>query len=228
MPPTTDDRLKTRLTRARHLAGVRPDARAPLEFFVALTEFQRDLVTRHNDAPAALGDYLEWLKRRAPAPIARAADEGLSATWAQLQDSYANGPADAPSAFVAEALYHAFPPDPCPYCSAPPVVSLLREAGHGARRSHVCGVCLSERPAVRLGCIACGETDFEKLAVFRSETTDPARVDACESCRGYMKTIDLTRDAGACPVADDLASVTLDLWARDHGYHRVRPNLLRL
>ena len=44
----------------------------------------------------------------------------------------------------------------------------------------------------------------------------------------YVKTIDLTRDGLAVPVVDDLASVTLDLWARERGYQRLYPNLLRL
>jgi formate dehydrogenase maturation protein FdhE len=44
----------------------------------------------------------------------------------------------------------------------------------------------------------------------------------------YVKTIDLTLDGQAVPVVDDVASVPLDLWARDAGYVRLRPNLLRL
>jgi FdhE protein len=81
---------------------------------------------------------------------------------------------------------------------------------------------------MRLGCDACGESDVQKMSVYRTDATDPARIDACDSCRTYLKTIDLTKDATACPIADDLASVTLDLWAREQGYRRGRPNLLRL
>ena len=129
--------------------------------------------------------------------------------------------------FAVEALLHVFPPDPCPHDGLP-MVSLLREAAHGSRRSHVCGVCLAETPAPRLGCVACGEAGVDRLPIYRSEATEPARIDACDACHAYVKTIDLTRDGSACPIADDLASVSLDLWAREHGYHRVRPNLLRL
>jgi FdhE protein len=53
-------------------------------------------------------------------------------------------------------------------------------------------------------------------------------VDACDSCRRYVKTIDLTRDGTAVPIVDDIATLTLDLWARGQGYERLRPNLLRL
>ncbi|MGQ0737232.1 MAG: formate dehydrogenase accessory protein FdhE [Acidobacteriota bacterium] len=119
-------------------------------------------------------------------------------------------------------------PSRCPRCDQPPLVGTLREEGHGARRGFVCGVCLTEWPAPRLGCPACGESRFEALPVFRADDEPAVRVDACETCKAYLKTIDLTKDGAAEPLVDDLASVSLDLWAREHGYRRTRPNLLRL
>ena len=89
-------------------------------------------------------------------------------------------------------------------------------------------MCLNEWPALRLACTACGEGSFEKLPVFRAEEFDGARIDVCESCQAYFKTIDLTRDGSAVPVVDDLATLPLDLWAGDKGYRRARPNLLRI
>ena len=215
-PRSVESRWAARIDRARHLATTRPEAAEALAFFAELTAFQQSLVENHPTMASAFPDYLRWLERNAPAPIAEAAAR------------YDGTLSDAPSEFIHDALLNAFPPDSCPDCAGPPVVSLLREAGHGAKRSYVCGACLRESPGLRLGCRACGETALEKLAVFRSEETDPARIDACESCRVYVKTIDLTRDGSACPIADDLASVTLDLWAREQGYRRARPNLLRL
>jgi formate dehydrogenase maturation protein FdhE len=116
----------------------------------------------------------------------------------------------------------------CPLCGGIPLLSILREEGHGARRMLLCGLCLNEWPSLRLVCTACGEASFEKLPVYRAEEFDGARIDVCESCQAYFKTIDLTRDGNAEPVVDDLATLPLDLWARDKGYHRARPNLLRI
>jgi FdhE protein len=195
---------------------MRPEARQALEFFASLAGQLQSLAVHHRTAESALPYYLRWLEEHAPLPIAEAA-EGYSAA--------STGPS---SEFIRNSLIHAFPIDPCPDCAGPPVVSLLRDAAHGSRRTNVCGGCLAESPAQRLGCHACGETDLQKMAVYRTEATDPARIDACDSCRTYLKTIDLTKDATACPIADDLASVTLDLWAREQGYHRPRPNLLWL
>jgi FdhE protein len=229
--PGADTRWAARIARARRLAAERPAVREALEFFADLTALQQSLAARHADPASALPDYLGWLEQHAPGPIAQQAIENRrsTATWQRLLDEYlASASTDTPAMFVVEALLHTFPPNPCPDCSGPPVVSLLREAGHGARRSHVCGLCFTESAAQRLGCFACGEDRVEALSVFRTDATDPARIDACDSCKVYLKTIDLTRDGSACPIGDDLASVSLDLWAREQGYRRLRANLLRL
>ncbi len=139
------------------------------------------------------------LRARSPTEAARLRE--ASTPWPQLLEGYqAATPAtlDSPTMFLVETLLHVFPPDPCSH-DALPMVSLLREAGHGSRRSYVCGVCLAETPAPRLGCLACGETRVDALPVFRSEDTEPARIDACDTCHAYMKTIDLTRDGVGVP-----------------------------
>jgi formate dehydrogenase maturation protein FdhE len=53
-------------------------------------------------------------------------------------------------------------------------------------------------------------------------------VEACDSCHSYLKTVDLTKDGHAVPVVDELATIPLDLWAADHGYQKLRTNLLGL
>ncbi len=227
--PVAESRWTSRISRARTLAGARPEARAALAFYAELVGLQQSLAHTHDNAASALREYLEWLQRNAPPPIAEASIgiEQSAVEWPALLASYSVA-TDAARAFIVEGLLQIFPPDPCAFCSGPPVVSVLREAAHGSRRSYVCGVCFAESAAPRLGCLHCGETRVDALPVFRTESTDPARIDACDNCHGYVKTIDLTRDALACLVGDDLASVSLDLWAREQGYHRLRPNLLRL
>lgn len=116
----------------------------------------------------------------------------------------------------------------CPVCGGQPVVALLREEAHGAKRSLVCGFCLTEWRTGRIECLACGETRFETLPVFRAEELPAARLDACDACRTYVKTIDLTKDGTAVPIVDDIATLALDLWARERGYRRLRQGLLRL
>jgi len=116
----------------------------------------------------------------------------------------------------------------CPVCGGAPVVGVLREEGHGARRRLVCGLCLTEWDYLRLVCVKCGEQRFDALPVFTPEQFPHARIDACDTCRSYLKTIDATKDGRVVPVVDDLATIALDLWAREHGYTRVRANLVRI
>jgi formate dehydrogenase accessory protein FdhE len=117
-------------------------------------------------------------------------------------------------------------PRRCPRCAALPVAGVLREEGHGGKRSLLCALCLHEWECLRLVCPACGEQDFAKLPVYTAEQFAHVRIDSCDSCHCYLKTIDLTKDGLAVPCVDDIASVSLDLWACERGYTRVKPNLL--
>ena len=51
------------------------------------------------------------------------------------------------------------------------------------------------------------------------------RVEACETCRTYINTIDLTKDGRAVPEVDELAAVPLTLWADENGYAKLERNL---
>ena len=51
-------------------------------------------------------------------------------------------------------------------------------------------------------------------------------LDCCDSCKTYIKTVDLTLNGHAEPIVDELASAPLDLWARDRGYAKLQKNLL--
>ena len=108
----------------------------------------------------------------------------------------------------------------CPRCAALPVAAVLREEGHGAKRFLLCALCLQEWECLRIVCPACGEQDFDKLPVYTAEQFSHVRIDACDRCHHYVKTIDLTKDGLAVPCVDDIASVSLDLWARERGYTR--------
>jgi FdhE protein len=64
-----------------------------------------------------------------------------------------------------------------------------------------------------------------KLPSFQSATHPVARIEACETCRGYVKSIDLTVDGRAIPEVDDLVSLSMDLWAAGEGFTRIEPGL---
>lgn len=113
----------------------------------------------------------------------------------------------------------------CPFCGGRPIVSFRRSdpESHGAARWLVCGLCGTEWPFSRVRCPACQEQSPDKLPSFQSETVPGARVEACETCRKFVKSIDLTIDARPIPEVDDLASLAMDLWAIEEGFERVEP-----
>jgi FdhE protein len=116
----------------------------------------------------------------------------------------------------------------CPFCSARPVAGVLRGEGDGGKRWLLCSLCFTEWPFRRVFCPSCGETEKEKLPIYAAEEYPHVRADACDSCKTYIKSIDLTRDGRAVPVVDEIATVALSLWAEDHGYAKLEPNLLGL
>lgn len=127
-----------------------------------------------------------------------------------------------------EASPHAIPPANCPFCSEKPLVGVLRPEGDGGKRSLICSMCATEWPCGRILCVACGEHDVHKLAVFSTEQFGHVRIEACDTCQRYIKTVDLTKTGHAVPVVDELATVPLNLWATDHGYTKLQSNLLGL
>jgi len=113
----------------------------------------------------------------------------------------------------------------CPGCGGRPIVSFRRSdpETHGAARFLVCGLCGTEWPVNRIRCASCGEEDPSKLPTFQSETLPGTRIEACDVCRRYVKSVDLTVDGRPIPEVDDLASIAMDLWAIEQGYERIEP-----
>jgi FdhE protein len=114
----------------------------------------------------------------------------------------------------------------CPFCGSKPVVGVLRPEGDGGKRSLVCSLCFTEWAYGRIRCAACGEESVEKLAVYTAEQFPHVRVESCDICGRYIKTIDLTKNGLAVPIVDELATIPLNFWAREHNYRKLQPNLL--
>ena len=113
----------------------------------------------------------------------------------------------------------------CPFCFDHPLVAILRPEGDGGRRTLLCGRCFTEWEFRRLMCPGCGEEDREKLPVYTSPEFPHIRVEACDTCRRYIKAVDLTRDGTAVPEVDEIAALPLDLWAMENHYDKLAPNL---
>ena len=114
----------------------------------------------------------------------------------------------------------------CPSCGSRPLLGVLRPEGDGGKRFLLCSFCSQEWEFRRIHCPTCGEEAEGKLPVYVAEQLPHIRVEACDTCRFYVRTVDLTKDGYAIPLVDDLAAIPLSLWAHEKGYSRLQPNLL--
>jgi len=199
---------------------------------------------------APLRSVLRFLADSGPVPLregaASRATEPGDLFAARLQTAWTGGP-DERQDFLSHAVLRAYaeamvhvgvqldrPRTPgsghCPACGAPPSISFRKSmaSSDGAARFLGCGLCGTEWQTNRIRCPSCGETDPQRLPGWQSETHPAARVEACETCHRYVKSVDLTLDARAVPEVDELRSLSLDLWAVERGYVRVEPGLAGL
>ena len=118
----------------------------------------------------------------------------------------------------------------CPFCGGAPQVSILQSANDadGGGRQLLCATCFTAWPLRRVCCAHCGAEDERELGYFHSPAFDHLRVDTCEICKRYIKTVDLTRLGLAVPVVDEVAGAPLDVWARERGYEKMELNLIGL
>jgi len=140
--------------------------------------------------------------------------------WIFLQP-YAEYLADHRQAAVVDGT-----PSTCPLCGGKPAVGVLRSEGDGAKKSLICMLCAHEWAFRRIYCPACGEEREPQMAYYSAPEIAHVRVDVCDTCHTYLKSIDLTKTGLAVAVVDELATIPLDLWAREHGYEKLQINLL--
>jgi FdhE protein len=191
------------------------------------------------------------VEQSAPGPLSQAASElraSGEASHLQLLTTFWNAPNTAsvpPGAqdFFARAflqpyaellrshsILHWTGPAPylCPFCQRKPGLGILRPLGEGSQRSLVCSFCLAEWEFRRIVCPGCGEENYQKLPVYTAEELKHVRVESCDTCRTYIKTVDLTKNGRAEPLIDEMAAIPLDLWAQNQGYAKLQSNLMQL
>jgi len=120
-------------------------------------------------------------------------------------------------------------PGVCPCCGFLPVASVVRSSGEVDKLRYLhCALCNTEWNLVRVKCAACDANDgisYRHLEGEGLKTTDAVRAETCESCKSYLK-IFYQDKAPVDPVADDLATLALDILVDEAGYARCGPNLL--
>jgi FdhE protein len=110
----------------------------------------------------------------------------------------------------------------CPICGSLPHLSFLKE--EVGKRYLLCSYCGYSWRTDRLSCPFCNNKEQESLHYFYGEGEKVYRIDLCDKCHQYIKTID-TRTIGDEELTlEDLATLHLDLLALEKGYKRPVPN----
>ncbi len=109
----------------------------------------------------------------------------------------------------------------CPVCGGSAQVARIeKEAG---KRILSCLLCGSEWRFMRVKCSFCCNED-QKTLKFIEEEKGPYRIDVCERCKRYVKTLDERKGGGGredfIPSVEDLATMYLDMVAEKEGYFR--------
>ncbi len=211
------------------------DLRDPLDLTVLLPHFRGFLSLIEQHAPPALGKSAHQMSLLP------------SDSWVASLEAYWEhaGKYDQQVGALAQFLARAFlqpyaesraaqtPRAPqvvtvrvCPLCGSRPLMGVLRVEGDSGKRFLLCSFCSQEWEFRRIHCPTCGEEAEGKLPVYVAEQLPHIRVEACDNCQFYIRTVDLTKDGHAIPLVDDLAAIPLTLWAHEHGYSRLQPNLL--
>ncbi len=104
----------------------------------------------------------------------------------------------------------------CPICGSAPILSIFATAGS---RSLICSFCWHEWPTQRVFCPFCENRDGKTLQYFFNDEEKELRVDVCEKCKKYIKTIDTRKtERMIYPPLEQIASLHLDYKAAEMGY----------
>ena len=142
----------------------------------------------------------------------------------------------------------------CPECGGPPQLGFFARSTDDLAtgpRFLQCARCAASWGYARMTCAACGEDSSAKLSVFAEHGTTSGergsvvrglpggraidqrdavfphiRIEACDSCRRYLLSVDLAADPSAVPLVDEAAAIPLDLFARERGYSKIITNLM--
>jgi FdhE protein len=114
----------------------------------------------------------------------------------------------------------------CPICGSPPALSILRDEGE---RSLVCSFCGHEWHAPRIFCPFCENKDHKTLHYFFSEEEKGYRVDVCDACKKYLKTVDSrSMKHPIYSLVEQISTLHLDLLAQKQGLESGSPLWLKV
>jgi FdhE protein len=107
----------------------------------------------------------------------------------------------------------------CPACGSPPMTSAVVgwPNAHNARFC-ACSLCATMWNVVRVKCLLCGSTDG--ISFREIEGSAGVKAETCDKCRSYVKVLYQVNDPSLEPMADDVATLGLDMLLAEEGWKR--------
>lgn len=113
----------------------------------------------------------------------------------------------------------------CPTCGSPPVASaVVNWPNANNTRFCTCSLCATMWYVVRVKCVLCSSTESVTFRQIDGEP-DTVKAETCDKCRGYVKIFYQVKDPALEPVADDVATLGLDMLLTEDGWRRGGENL---
>jgi len=117
----------------------------------------------------------------------------------------------------------------CPVCGFRPSVSYIMDTEDVEGGKYLsCVLCNTSWLYYRTKCPKCGNVEDEAFEYFYDQENRYTQIQVCKKCNTYLKVIDLRIDGLAVPHIDDIATISLDLWAKEQGFEKYERNILGL
>ncbi|RII26467.1 MAG: formate dehydrogenase accessory protein FdhE [Geobacter sp.] len=113
----------------------------------------------------------------------------------------------------------------CPVCGSYPMAGVVRSGGREQGLRYLCcSLCASQWHMVRIKCSNCASTGGIEHHTIEG-SNGAIKVESCVDCGTYLKLLYLEKDSGMEAMADDLATLVLDMLMDNKGKTRGGPNL---
>ena len=114
----------------------------------------------------------------------------------------------------------------CPVCGSYPSAGIVHSSGaEQGLRYLSCSLCASQWHMVRIKCSSCESTHGIDYHIVEG-SNGAIKAESCDDCNSYLKLLYLGKDPQMEAIADDLATLSLDMLMNEEGKARGGPNLL--
>lgn len=174
-----------------------------------------------DELTSAEDEMLAWMAKNVAAdavPAHDAASHAFVAAGLQVHAARAASRLDASSLVpVGDGV--------CPACGGPPTSSVIVgwENASGARFCS-CSLCSTLWHFVRIRCTACGSTKGISYQELDVGDDGAIKAECCRECRSFSKVMQQAKHPELDPVADDVATLALDMLVKEDDFRRSGQN----